>query len=212
MEGTVSPVDTRQLTTSDGHRLAADVQLPDDDRVGGVVVCHPHPLYGGNRHAPVVDAVFRHLPQAGLAALRFDFRAEHGGGVAERLDVVAALDELTALVGDVPLAVAGYSFGAVVALTTLDHRIVARSLVAPPLAMLGPAEVLPVPTQVLMPRHDQFTSLAATHAALEGWDDVELTIVEGADHFLAGHITVVAEAVTTWLAARPWSGHDRPAG
>ena len=122
------------LETSDGHRLAGDLSRPEGDAVGGVVVCHPHPLYGGNRFNPVVEAVFDALPHAGFAVIRFDFRSQHDNGNGERLDVVAALDALSDELGDaVPLYAVGYSFGAMVTLTTDDPRIGARVVIAPPI-------------------------------------------------------------------------------
>jgi len=55
------------------------------------VVCHPHPLYGGDMRNNVVDALVRALSETGVAAVRFDFRGvgrsggEHGEGETERL-------------------------------------------------------------------------------------------------------------------------------
>ena len=188
------------LTTSDGHTLDADIDLPETGCVGGVVVCHPHPQYGGDRFNPVVDAVFRRLPAAGFAALRFDFRAEFGGGTAERLDVVAAVDELQRRV-DGRLFVVGYSFGAAVALATGDPRIRGIVAVAPPLAVM-PVEAPSVPTLVLVPRHDQFTPPDAAREAVEGWPNVDLRTIESVDHFLVGRSGDVAESVADWLATQ----------
>ena len=85
------------------------------------MLCHPHPQYGGNRYNTMVDTLFTALARAGFVTIRFDFRAAHDNGVGERLDVVAALDAL----GDrgVPYFVPGYSFGALVALTTTEAAI-----------------------------------------------------------------------------------------
>jgi len=192
-------VDTRHLTTSDGHTLTADVAVPDGEVRGAVVVCHPHPRYGGNRFNHVVEAVFSRLPAAGFAALRFDFRRDHGDGEAEVLDVVAALDELAAEAPGSPLAVVGYSFGAAVALHTDDQRITACVAVAPPLAMM------PVPppkrrTLVLTPRHDQFSDPDATTPIVAGWTHTTFEVVESADHFLAAHAGQAAERSIAWLA------------
>lgn len=187
------------LTSCDGVHLEADLLLPSDDVSvgGGVVVCHPHPRYGGDRCHPIVDALFRHLPSLGLATLRFDFRAAFGGGDAERLDVVAALDELERRV-DGPLYAAGYSFGAAVALSTGDSRVRAMVAVAPPLAMMA---VPPprVPTLVLVPEHDQFTPPAAARAATAGWSDVELRTIESVDHFALGRSSEIARIAGDWL-------------
>lgn len=191
-----------QLATSDGHTLEADLVVPPSGTnvAGAVVLCHPHPQYGGNRFDTVVTALFERLPSAGLAALRFDFRREFAGGVGEQLDVVAALDHLDTVVHDVPRFVVGYSFGAAVALSTSDDRIRAIGAVAPPLAML-PVPEPRVPVLVLTPRHDQFSPPAANEAIVSKWSSAEHEIVESADHFLAGHTASVAQRVTSWLAA-----------
>jgi alpha/beta superfamily hydrolase len=190
---------TISLTTADDHTLAADVVEPVGDVVAGVVVCHPHPLYGGNRHNPVVDAVFRALPVAGFRALRFDFRADHGGGVAEVADVVAALDRLADDRPGEPLFLVGYSFGAAVSLRTADPRVRAIVAIAPPLAAM-PIDTPPaMPVLVLSPRHDQYCPPDVAAPIVAGWPQVELEPVESADHFLAGHTATVATRVIAWL-------------
>lgn len=193
------------LTTADGHRLDADVLDPDvtleaRPDVGGAVVCHPHPQYGGDRFNPVVDAVFRHLPTRGWSTLRFDFRQAFDDGTGERLDVVAALDALAARV-DGPLVVVGYSFGAAVAMNTADERIAALVAIAPPLSMMH-VEPPRRPTLVLTPAHDQFTPPGAAAAAVADWPDIELRTIEASDHFLVGRAAHVAMLAGDWLTAR----------
>jgi uncharacterized protein len=187
------------LHTSDGQRLAADLAEPDGDVRGGVVLCHPHPLYGGDRFHPVVDALFRALPAAGFRAVRFDFRSAHDGGVAERLDVVAALDLVA---GDeaapMPLFVAGYSFGAVVALATDDQRIAGVVAIAPPLTPEVPVHA--GPALVLSARHDQFFPPDRAATVTAGWPDTTLDVIEGTDHFLVGAAAAVAERTVAWLS------------
>jgi uncharacterized protein len=186
------------LETSDGQRLAGDLARPAGEAVGGVVVCHPHPLYGGNRFNPVVDAVFRALPGAGFAAIRFDFRSDHDNGRGERLDVVAALEALSDALGDaVPLFAVGYSFGAMVVLTTVDERITARVAIAPPVTAAVAAPGSPV--LALVARHDQYAPPERIIEATAAWPDVEIDVIESADHFLAGHTAAVAERATEWL-------------
>ena len=63
-----------------------------------VVVCHPHPLYGGDMSNNVVLALCQGLVKRNIVALRFNFRGvgassgEFGSGIAEREDVRAALE------------------------------------------------------------------------------------------------------------------------
>ena len=109
------------------------------------VVCHPHPLYGGSMYNNVVDAVLSAMWQAGYATLRFNFRGvgasdgEHDGGPGEVDDAGAAMAFLLAQPGvrKEGAIMAGYSFGAMVALTAGYARAdVARIVaVALPLAM-----------------------------------------------------------------------------
>jgi alpha/beta superfamily hydrolase len=210
-----------RITTADGHVLAGDLAEPagpTGSPLGSAVVCHPHPLYGGDRFNVVVDALFHALSAAGFRTLRFDFRAAHGGGAAETADVVAALDALAAITDDAddaddgdggdggnappPFVVCGYSFGAAVALRTVDPRIAALVAVAPPLSTLPTGLAPAVPTLVLTPRHDQYCPPDVAAPIVATWPDAELEVVEAADHFLHGHADAVAARVTAWLTTR----------
>jgi uncharacterized protein len=191
----------RRFTAADGARLVGDLAVPERAQLAAIV-CHPHPLYGGDRFNQVVSALFEALPRADIAALRFDFRTEFSGGPGERLDAIAALDELVAAVPDVPVAVLGYSFGAIVALGLGDERVTALGLVAPPLAMASGLPAPAVRTLVLTPAHDQFSPPAVSAPIVAGWSaaTVEHHKIEMADHSLAGRTGTVAELVTAWLS------------
>ena len=86
----------------------------------GVVVCHPHPLFGGDMNNDLVLAVCKSLVQEGFVTLRFNFRGvgtsdgAFSKGDKEREDVAAALNMLRAwpAVDNARLALVGYSFGA----------------------------------------------------------------------------------------------------
>jgi alpha/beta superfamily hydrolase len=94
------------------------------------VVAHPHPLYGGTKENAVVLATTEALHSAGGGVLRFDFRGvgrsagRHDGGAGEVDDLHAAEHAARELAGGVPLVVAGYSFGAVMALRRLQRGAV----------------------------------------------------------------------------------------
>jgi alpha/beta superfamily hydrolase len=184
---------------SDGVELVGDIAVPDDP-TWAAIVCHPHPQYGGNRFNNVVTALFDALPGAGVAVLRFDFRADFSGGSGERLDAIAALDVLAAEVPGIPLVALGYSFGALIALGLDDGRVTALGLVAPPLAMVPDVDTPPVRTLVLTPAHDQFSPPAATEPIVAGWVSCEHRVIEMADHSLVGHTRNVTELVTAWLS------------
>ena len=92
---------------------------------------------------PVVIRCQEVCAALGLATLRFNFRGvgrstgSHAGGVAERLDVEAALTELHKALGRDEMALVGYSFGAAVAahVAATGAKLVGLCLIAPPLAL-----------------------------------------------------------------------------
>ena len=188
-----------QLTTTDGHHLDGDLAEAHGAAAGAVVVCHPHPLRGGDRFNAVVEAMFVAFPASGFHALRFDFRAEHGEGVAERLDVVAALDHLAERYPGVALHTAGYSFGAVVSLAVDVDRIVRKVAVAPPLSHMA-VDAPRQPTLVLVAEHDQFCPPSGARPIVATWPDATLEVIASADHFLSGRATSAAATAAAWLA------------
>lgn len=128
--------------------LEGILERPDDGGVwGGAVVCHPHPLYAGNMHNNVVRHVAPVLAQAGLSALRFNFRGvgrsqgTFADGIGEQDDLRAALTFLAAADGmaSKPLAAVGYSFGAAVVARTAcaDPHVVALACIALPAGFPG---------------------------------------------------------------------------
>lgn len=186
--------------------LDGDLVVPDGGRDGvrgAVVLCHPHPQYGGSRHDHVLSTLFDELPQHGFAALRFDFRRTFGGAIDERLDARAALDLLADVTAErtpgVPLHLFGYSFGAIVALGVHDARLASHVLLAPPLGAEFPEDPPADGAMlVIVAEHDQFCPPDAVATAIAGWTcAVEIRTVTMADHFFAGR----AHAVTTEVLA-----------
>lgn len=86
---------------------------------GGVVICHPHPLYGGEMHNNVVDAMEEGFASKDFSTLRFNFRGvggsqgAYGEGKGEVEDLVGAVRFLKNQIDkDAAIMLAGYSFGA----------------------------------------------------------------------------------------------------
>jgi len=162
-------------------------------------------------HNPVVAATARALVDAGWTALRFNFGGvgrsggAYSGGPEEIRDVAGALHALAdTLPAGAPRLVAGYSFGAWAgAMAARDlgdlHRIVA---VAPPLAFFdwGFAATLRAPLVVVVGDRDQYCPRNRLDALVENCGGrASVTIVAGADHFLAGREGDVAAAVRAAL-------------
>ena len=86
------------------------------------VVCHPHPLFGGTLTNKVVHTLARTFNEAGMPSLRFNFRGvgasagTHDGGPGEVQDTLAAVRYCRERWPQARLWLAGFSFGAAVAI------------------------------------------------------------------------------------------------
>jgi len=197
--------------------LEALLALPPSPPAG-VVICHPHPLYGGDMDNPVVVRVAEVCRELGLATLRFNFRGvgastgQHGQGRDERHDVTAALAHFASVLpSGAPLGLAGYSFGAAVAARVAGERaeappLTAVALVAPPVAMTGdePFAALASLTArllVVAGDHDEYCPVAALHALGRRLPSAEIKVIEGANHFFFGKLYPLGQAVADWSRA-----------
>ena len=197
-----------RATTTDGVSIELAWSLADVARAGAVVT-HPHPLMGGDMHNPVPSGVARGLAAARVTAVRVGFRGsggsggQHGGGDAERADVVAAVHALAEVAPGVPLIGVGYSFGADVLLAVEDARLAGIVAIAPPLRVLGAALLAAPrderPTLVLSPAHDQFCDPHQATRMVEGWPSTTVEPVAGCDHFLAGGVQRVVDRVLAFV-------------
>ena len=129
-------------------QLEGILSLPDGKApFPAVVVCHPHPLYGGDMNNNVVTAVCSALARGSIAALRFNFRGvgnssgSFSDGSGEKDDLRAALDFLCTLkeIDKRKIGLAGYSFGGMAAnsVALKDDRVKQLALISPALDAAG---------------------------------------------------------------------------
>ena len=131
------------FTAEDGVRLEGELRLPDGPPRGAAILCHAHPRHGGSKDHPVLWAIRNELAATrGLAVLGFNFRGTmgssgtYGGGRDELRDARAAVGFARHRAGaDAPVLLAGWSFGASVALRAAldDRRVGAVALIGMPL-------------------------------------------------------------------------------
>ena len=199
------------LGTSDGVAVEARVAAPPTPR-GGVVICHPHPLYGGDMDNPVVVRLVEVSNDLGLATIRFNFRGTgdstgvHDHGTGEQRDVEAALARLAALVGaERPLFLAGYSFGAAVVATVAPRHadLGGVVLVAPPLARVDPASFAGLDRfgerlLIVAGSNDEICPAEGLARLRETTPRATVHIIEGANHFFFGKLYPLGEALAAW--------------
>ena len=186
---------------SGGITLEGIVGVPDGDGpFPAVVVCHPHPLYGGDMYNNVVGTVCAALAQASLVAFRFNFRGvggsggQYGDGIGEQEDVRSAVAYVETLgyVDTGRIGLAGYSAGAGfgVPVACNDERVRALCAVSPPLSMFDFACLgdCMKPKLLLCGARDDFTPADRFFEFCESLPEPkECGIIEGADHFWWGH-------------------------
>jgi len=206
------------ITAGDGGKLEARWDRPEGPRHTIVVLCHPHPLYGGTMDAPLIVSITRYLVEYGFAVLRFNFRGvggsdgAWGGGTAEVHDVAGAVAAAAAEADadGVDLGVAGWSFGAA---TSLRWQAASRSTIpwagiAPPVrldprfALPEPAALAPARRLFVIGDRDQYTAPGdLTDYAVEARARIE--VLRGSDHFFYFRERVVGGLVAAHLAGRP---------
>lgn len=162
----------------------------------GVVITHPHPLYGGSMNNNVVWTAARAFGDRGWSTLRFNFRGvgastgRYGDGLAEVEDVNGAAAYLASRVAG-PCFVVGYSFGAAVAARALLEglKVAGAMLISPPIAFmdLGFLPQTPNVSLIVAGDQDDLCPLASLENLCRQWQPpVDLKVVSGADHFFSG--------------------------
>lgn len=171
------------------HEQAIRIQVPDADialearvldqseektevsRIG-LVMCHPHPLFGGTMDNKVVTTVARAARDLGMSTLRFNFRGvgessgNHDNGVGEVDDVAAVVEYARSTLGWSRIMLCGFSFGAGMAClyadraaqaATTQDAIQGLTLIAPAVHHFDAPSVLPpgLDTWVLMGNEDE---------------------------------------------------------
>jgi alpha/beta superfamily hydrolase len=184
---------------------------------GAAVVLHPHPLHGGTMHNKVVFRTARGLNEAGLVALRINFRgAGQSTGTHDRArggeqeDARLALDHLAVAYPALPLVVAGFSFGARVGLEVgiRDGRVRALVGVGTPVSIpereydFSFIEDCRKPLLLVHGSRDEFGTvedLRALAARAPSEARARVEIIEGAGHFFEGHLDELKNAITEWM-------------
>lgn len=189
----------------DGPAGAIDVAVDDPGpaRCGVALVAHPHPLQGGTRDNKVVTSLARAFFALGYCCVRPNFRgvgASEGiydQGIGEADDLVVVVEHLRRSFGDVPVLLAGFSFGAYVQ-TRVAQRVQAERL-----ALIAPAvkrfEVQRVPEDTLVVHGDRDDVVPL--ADVLRWAEPQslpIVVIPGGEHFFHGRLAQLRKIVTHW--------------
>ena len=191
-------------------QLEAVLETPSNTELPGtVVVCHPHPQHGGTMHNKVVHTLARTFVRSGFAALRFNFRGTEKSdgrfddGVGELDDALAAVDWMRGRLPGNGLWLAGFSFGAAIAIRAAVERDVDGLVsVAPAVSRFasGLAKQPACPWLIVQGDEDELVDIDETIDWVNSLEPgPELLILENAEHFLHGRLMDLREVVTKFV-------------
>lgn len=189
-----------------------DLLIDAPETVRGIaIVAHPHPLFGGANTNKVAHTLARSLRDLGYAAIRPNFRGvgktegTHDHGMAETEDTLAVLAWAHSRYGMLPLALAGFSFGAFVQTrvaarladgVTPARRIVLVGLAAGEVtgARKYATEAVAKGSLVIHGEEDETVPLAN----VLDWArplEMPVVVVPGADHFFHGRLHILRDLI-----------------
>ena len=173
------------------------------------VVCHPHPLYGGTMDNKVVYTLARTLEQLGAAAIRFNFRGvgssagQYDGGRGEKDDALAVIAYGRQRWPGAQLWLAGFSFGAAVALHAAARGRAQRLItVAPGITTVPVTDAEPpgCPWLIVQGDADEVVPPEAVRSWAQRLSPApELKMLPGAGHFFHGRLNELRDVVLAFM-------------
>jgi len=207
----LKPTEEKLGVAGPAGTLEVIIENPGAPR-GIALVCHPHPLFGGANTNKVVQTLARTFARLGYVALRPNFRGvggsagAHDEGRGETEDMLAVLADAKRRYGDLPVALAGFSFGAYVqarvaqALAEANHPAQRLVLVGTAAGHVEGArqyvtEAVAGDTIVIHGSEDETVPLANVLAWAKPLE-LPVVVVPGADHFFHRRLHVIRDIVT----------------
>jgi len=198
------------ILNNGGLLLEACLDLPDlPGACPGVVLCHPHPLYGGNMDNNVILAVSRALTRKGIAGLRFNFRGvgrsqgSFGGGVPEQEDAEAALAYLVEReeIDPARVGIMGYSFGGMVALPVGGRNNAVKAIAGvSPVIPAGVLKDSKKPKLIVCGSEDDVVPSSLVLQGAAGMASPKrVEVVPGVNHFWWGDEETVSDMVADFF-------------
>jgi len=181
-------------------RIETVLDRPDGQPRGVALVAHPHPLYGGTLDNKVVQTLAKTFVELGYAALRPNFRGvgasegTHDEGRGETEDLLRVAAHGKEVFGDLPLVLAGFSFGAAVQTQVAQRTKPARVVLVAVAVGRFPSAAVPPDSIVIHGERDDTVPLAA----VLDWarpQELPVVVIPGADHFFHLRLNLIKSIV-----------------
>ncbi len=181
---------------SETYEIEGLLNLRDEKK--GVVVTHPHPLYGGDMNNLVVESIVHVYHMKGYSTLKFNFRGvgrsqgAYDNGLGEQKDVLSALSFLADM-GMERIDLAGYSFGAWVNAHALQKDTLAEQMimVSPPVGFMDFRSIVTMNSLkfVVTGNRDDIAPANVIEKMISTWNpNARFEVIDGADHFYGGYL------------------------
>ena len=191
---------TRAMIDGPAGKIEADINDPGGARCGIALIAHPNPVQGGTKDNKVVTTLAKAFFTLGYVAVRPNFRGvgasdgSHDEGRGETDDLVAVATYLKRQYGELPLTLAGFSFGSFVQTRVAKRLPAGRMVLVGPAVNRFPAETVPPDTLVIHGEHDDVVPLSA----VLDWarpQALPIVVVPGGEHFFHGRLNLLADIV-----------------
>ena len=202
-------------------KLEAILKEPKGDPKGVALCCHPHPLGGGTMHNKVVFRAAAGLLDAGLVALRFNFRGvggstgAHDDGNGEKDDVRDCLNYLSENYPNLPVTLCGFSFGSRVGseVALNDDRIVRIISVGTPVDKYDFSFLKECRKPILFVHgdNDEFGSIENLNilvSLVAENTETKLVVFENCGHFFDNHLSQLKDAIHDWTLEKMFESNN----
>ena len=186
-----------------------EVVINEENKTLWAILCHPHPLYGGNMDDAIVRIVEKALSNQRISTLRFNFRgtgfseAKHDDGNGEVEDLLSIYDWVADSYKPEKIIIAGYSFGAVIAAKAAPQiKSDLVLLVAPPTRAIHPYFFTESTVVAITGSQDNFVNNKDLASLVEKSPNLTVTVIDGADHFFSGKQTNLYTIIESILEAQ----------
>ena len=190
----------RAMIDGPAGKIETDVNDPGGARRGIALIAHPNPIPGGTKDNKVVTTLAKAFFSLGYVAARPNFRGvgasagRHDEGRGETDDMVAVAIHLKSQYGDLPIVLAGFSFGGFVQTRVAKRVRPERMVLVGPAVNRFAAETVPADTLVIHGEQDDVVPLAA----VLDWarpQALPVVVVPGGEHFFHGRLNLLADIV-----------------
>ncbi|HJQ64582.1 MAG TPA: alpha/beta hydrolase [Burkholderiales bacterium] len=183
--------------------IETDINDPGDQRRGFALIAHPHPLQGGTKDNKVVTTLAKAFFSLDYVVMRPNFRGAgssegvHDEGRGETEDLLVVVQYAKQRYGELPLVLAGFSFGSFVQSQVARRVAAARLILVAPAVNRFATETVPANTLVIHGERDDVVPLGA----VLDWarpQNLPVVVVPGGEHFFHGRLSLLSRIVLAY--------------